>query len=102
MIHVMLPVQYLQRAGERVAEPQKRLMLAVLQAVVYDCQGPEPRAAAAAGYRNGRAHREARAYVASRDRDWPYSFENLCEAIGIDATYLRRGIERALLPHDLT
>jgi hypothetical protein len=97
MIHVMLPVQYLQRAGERLAEPQKRLMLAVLQTVVYDCQGPEPRAAAAAGYRKGRAHHEARAYVASRDREWPYSFENLCEAIGIDAAYLRRGIERALL-----
>ena len=96
MIHVMLPVQYLQRAGERLAEPQKRLMLAVLQTVVYDCQGPEPRAAAAAGYEHGRAHHEARAYVASRDRTWPYSFENLCEAIGIDASYLRRGIERTL------
>ena len=34
------------------------------------------------------------AYVASRDRSWPYSFENLCDTIGVDAGYLRRGIER--------
>ena len=37
MIHVMLPVQYLRRAGARLAEPEKRLALAVLQTVVYDC-----------------------------------------------------------------
>jgi hypothetical protein len=30
------------------------------------------------------------AYVASRDRSWPYSFENLCETIGVDADLLRR------------
>jgi hypothetical protein len=27
-------------------------------------------------------------------RSWPYSFENLCDTIGGDAGYLRRGIER--------
>src|SRR5262245_12262432 len=95
MIHVMLPVQYLRRAGEYATEPQKRLMLAVLQAVVYDCRGPG--ISSASGYQNDRAHREARAYVASRDRTWPYSFENVCEAVGIDATSLRRGIEAALI-----
>ena len=26
---------------------------------------------------------------------WPYSFENLCEAVGLDADYLRRGIQVA-------
>ena len=30
------------------------------------------------------------AYVASRDRTWPYSFENLCETIGVDASSLRQ------------
>jgi hypothetical protein len=32
--------------------------------------------------------------VESRDRSWPYSFENLCETVGVDAAYLRREIER--------
>jgi hypothetical protein len=26
------------------------------------------------------------------DRTWPYSFESLCETVGLDAAYLRRGI----------
>src|SRR5215510_5909004 len=46
MIHVMLPMQYLPKAGERQIEPQKRLMLAVLQTVIDDCQGSQTRQAA--------------------------------------------------------
>jgi hypothetical protein len=46
--------------------------------------------------RNRQAYERAMAYVASRDRSWPYSFENVCETIGVDASYLRRGIERTL------
>jgi hypothetical protein len=32
--------------------------------------------------------------VASRDRTWPYSFENLCETIGVDAGSLRQQLAR--------
>jgi hypothetical protein len=94
MIHVMLPVQYLGRAGARLAEPEKRLALAVLQTVVYDC-APAERADGGTQLRDSRAYKQAMAYVASCDRSWPYSFENLCDTIGVDAGYLRRGIERA-------
>ena len=38
------------------------------------------------------------AYVASRDRSWPYSFENLCETIGVDAGSLRRRIAQGPVP----
>jgi len=38
MIHIMLPPQYSSRTGVNVAEPHKRLMAAVLQAVVDDCR----------------------------------------------------------------
>jgi hypothetical protein len=94
MIHVMLPVQYLRRAGERLAEPERRLALAVLETVMYDC-----RAVAVRGDGRGRAatrkeYKRAVAYVASRDRSWPYSFENLCETVGVDAACMRRAIER--------
>jgi hypothetical protein len=90
MIHVMLPVQYLRRAGERHMEPQKRLMLAVLRTVVDDCRGTSLRLAdgLAPGV-DRRAYQEAREYVASTDRTWPFSFENLCEAVGVDARTLR-------------
>ena len=95
MIHVMLPVQYLRQPGQRLAEPEKRLALAVLQTVLYDCrgagrEGPTGRVQV----RNRQAHDRAMAYVASRDRTWPYSFENLCETIGVDAGSLRQRLAR--------
>lgn len=91
MIHVMLPVQYLRQADGRRMEPHKRLMLAVLQAVVDDCRRPFVRSDGEAGASaERRMSDEARAYIASTDRSWPFSFENLCDAIGLDATCLRR------------
>ena len=91
MIHVMLPVQYLQKAGHRRMEPQKRLMIAVLQTVIDDCQGSSSRQAAGLPVPlDGKAYAEARAYLASTDRDWPFTFENLCDALGLDAGSFRR------------
>ena len=90
MIHVLLPVQYLHKPGERRMEPPKRLMVAVLQTVVDDCRGSADRqAAGCALHPDPRAYAAARAYVASTDRTWPFSFENLCEAVGLDAGRLR-------------
>jgi hypothetical protein len=95
MIHVMLPVQYLRQPGQRLAEPEKRLALAVLQTVLYDCRvAAAERAAGRARARHRQTYERAMAYVASRDRRWPYSFENLCETIGVDADSLRRRIAR--------
>ena len=93
MIHTMLPVQYLHDAARHLAEPEKRLALAVLQTVMYDCRTIEdPDVAGPARARDTRAHGRALAYVASRDRSWPYSFENLCDTLGVDAGHLRRRI----------
>jgi hypothetical protein len=90
MIHVMLLVQSLRQPGQRLAEPEKRL-LAVLQTVLYDCRAAGLRGAnGRAPVRNRRVYDRAMAYVASRDRTWPYSFENLCETIGVDASSLRQ------------
>ena len=90
MIHVMLPVQYLREKAARLAEPEKRLAFAVLQTVMYDCGTVAKKANGRAGGQNRQAYAQAMAYVASRDRSWPYSFENLCETIGVDANSLRR------------
>jgi len=95
MIHTLLPIQYLRDAGKRLAEPEKRLALAVLETVMYDCRTIEgPGTDGPARVRDRRAYGRAMAYVASEDRSWPYSFENLCDSLGVDADYLRRGIER--------
>ena len=97
MLHVLLPDQYLGEAGERVAEPQKRLMLAVLQTVVDDCTGSAYRRSTGhVGPVDSRAQQEAADYVASEDRSWPFSFRNICDAMGLDAEYLRHGIFTAM------
>jgi hypothetical protein len=93
MIHVLLPSQYGRPAGARLGEPHRRLMAAVLQAVVDDCRGGSAYRQAAfestMGKLDVRSKREAVAYVASTDRGWPFSFENLCEALGLDPADLR-------------
>ena len=94
MIHIMLPAQYLRRNGLRPAEPHRRLMAAVLQAVIDDCRGGSVyRRSSGRGTVDVRTTRGAFDYVASRDRAWPFSFENLCEALGLDARGLREELD---------
>jgi len=94
MIHVMRPVQHLRQPGQRFSEPQKRLALAVLQTVLDGCCVAAAERAEGARGRDRQADERAMAYVARRDRSWPYSFENLCETIGVDAGSLRQRLAR--------
>ena len=88
MIHTMLPAQYATRM--RLAEPHRRLMAAVLQAVIDDCRGGSAyRRSTGKGVIEAGSIGKAVAYVVSTDRAWPYSFENLCDALGLNATALR-------------
>ena len=52
-------------------------MAAVLRAVIEDAADAATR-------------KSAMAYVDSTDRCWPFSFENLCEALDMDASSVRR------------
>ena len=96
MLHTMLPVQYLRSGDAGLAAPQRRLMVAVLQTALDDCRGTAyARSAGAVVPTDPRALTQAVANVRSRDRSWPYSFDNICEAIGLDAD----GIRRAVIGH---
>ena len=89
MIHIMLPAQYASHVC--VAEPHKRLMVAVLSAVVDDYRGGTVyRRSTGRGVIGVGTIHKAVAYVASRDRTWPFSFENLCDALGVDPVALRQ------------
>jgi hypothetical protein len=91
VIHLTLPTPDLRRTESPLDEPHKRLMAAVLQTVVDDCRGSVYRRAR--GYTTPIARKDVRkatVYMASRDRTWPFSFENLCDALGLDAGGLRR------------
>jgi hypothetical protein len=90
MINVMLPTQSSSHAGVRLAEPHRRLMAAVLGTVVDDCRGGTVyRRPAGYAAIDTPCVRKALAYVASTDRTWPFSFENLRDAFGLDADGLR-------------
>ncbi len=97
MIHIMLPAQFANR--RRLAEPHRRLMAAVLRAVIDDCRGGSAyRRSTGEGVIGAGSVRKAVAYVASTDRTWPFSFENLCDALGLDAAALRRELVDAQGP----
>jgi len=86
---VILPEQFFSgpRRGQELGE--HRLMAAILDdAVLTYCV---PQVARARG--GGRAEREARAWIESTDRSWVFSFERICEALDLDAEYIRRGVQ---------
>jgi hypothetical protein len=88
MIHILLPAQIERRV--RVGDPHRRLMAAVLGAVVDDCRGGSAyRRSTGMGVIEAGSVRKAVAYVASTDRNWPFSFENLWDALRLDPTALR-------------
>ena len=85
----LLPSQYyaaLKRKSNH--EPERRLAIAVLQDAV-DCFQKHIRA------RDRKAQQlfaEAEEWICSQDRSWPFSFENICDLLQINAQYLRRGL----------
>lgn len=87
--YVLTPCQYFEGFGQNsYVQPEKMLMLAVLQDAI-DC------------YRlflsDRRAHvknayGEAVQWIWSDERDWPFSYTNICDALGFDPDYLRQGL----------
>jgi len=73
-----------------LADGERRLRAAVLDAAVADLRRfrglPRPYARAVVA--------ELREWFASRDQSWPFAFEPLCEAIGLDADAVRAGLAR--------
>lgn len=87
---LLLASQYADRTrpGAGARSPERRLMSAVLEDAVHVY-----RTHAAA--RSGRQHdlfAEAEAWIESDDRSYLFSFESVCDHLGLDAGYLRRGL----------
>lgn len=71
-------------------DPEKVLMLAVLQ----DAVGCFQEHVAAKCKRKQVMHYEAEQWIANPDRSYLFSFENICDALGFDADYMRQGLAR--------
>jgi len=78
--------------AEALWQPERRLMLAVLEGSICDFLA---NAGALRGIRLAR-FRQASEWFRSGDTSWPYSFVNICEACGLDAAGIRRRLVRRL------
>jgi hypothetical protein len=87
---ILTPAQWY--AGVHGDDPRfhgtKQLMLAVL---VDALQGPQNCTASDSVIKRRRLA-EVETWIADRDAQGPFAFESVCEALGIDADYLRNGL----------
>lgn len=92
----MLPVQFaelLRRSTQRA--PEQRLMAAVLVDAIRElCES--------AGVQTTSAQRilgETSEWFESSDVSWPFSFENICDALRLDSAWIRGLLGRWLASH---
>ena len=71
-------------------DPERVLMLAVLQDAVVCFQDNVK----ATCKRKQMMHLDAAEWIAHEDHSYPFSFDNVCEALGYDADYMRQGLLR--------
>ena len=88
---VLLPSQFYVRSGlDSSLQPEKRLMLAVME----DAVGTFQKYACAVDRNAQRLFAEVEDWIASDSIDWPYSFVNLCHSLGLDVDFMRDGLRR--------
>jgi hypothetical protein len=88
---LMLPSQYFGVIQSREQlTPEKKLLFAVLESAVHDCQ----RYRLATGKRGQRLFREAYEWLTAREETGICSCVAICHAVGIDPDYVRRGTVR--------
>ncbi len=89
----ILPAQLLDKSHLGAAlQPEKRLMLAVLEDAVASFQ----RGVLAGSRTATREFDDVQRWFASEDTAWPYAFLNICHVLGFEPAYLRRGLDRWL------
>ncbi len=87
----LLPHQYFETVRRKAyLEPEKRLMLAVLEDAVLCFQD---NVLAQSGKRK-KLFEEAEEWILEEDDDGVFSFENICEVLGLDPRYVRQGLQR--------
>lgn len=96
---VILPQQFFDGPrGDSDFSPEKALMLAILEDAIRCFQEY---------FRTTRARprmlsRQAERWIRTRDWNWPFSFNNVCEALGIDSDCMRDALLRMKYEHLMT
>jgi hypothetical protein len=85
----LMPEQYFASLGKEAGAANERgLMLAILRDAVECYQ----KYALARDPQGEDLHRDAAEWIFSTDREWPFSFENICDVLGVSAEYVRTGL----------
>lgn len=85
--------EYVKVRTRRTLDPQRRLRLAVLEDAIDTflkyglSRNPNEKI----------LFEEARMWIDSGGREWPFSFLNICEVLGLDPSYIRRGLNENLV-----
>jgi len=90
----LLPNQfYAMFKNSQYREPERRLMVAILEDAV-SCLSADQRRC---NLKQRKQYEEAKAWVsADEESEWIFSFKNICEVLGMNPSYLRRGLIRPL------
>jgi len=88
-LDIVTSEQYLSQ-GYVIAQAEKRLMLAVLLDAV-ECF---TKFAPVRSNRPDRTFKEAQEWIFQDDPKWPFSFVNICDAVGMNAQCLRKGLSQ--------
>ncbi len=88
---IVLPSQFLVGSEKGIQGGERRLMAALLsdgiEAYISQC-------AVAGNWQSEDVHVDAFEWVETRDLSYVFSFDNVCECLGINADYLRLGLTR--------
>ena len=85
----LLPAQYLDTLRRKAhLDPEKRLMLAVLEDAIACFQ----KYVSARDNKGKALFREVEEWILEDDIDWLFSFQNICEALGFNPSYVRQGL----------
>ncbi len=93
----LLPAQYLDTIRrENHLDPEKLLMWAVLEDGVARFQ----KCVSTQDEKEKKPLREEEEWVLmEQPGDWLFSFDNICETLGLNPGYIRGGLQRRLQPH---
>ena len=88
---LVMPDQFFSNLAKLPAvDGERRLMLAVLEDAVSCYQ----QFGLARDPRLREEYLDARRWIESRDREWAFSFENICDVLGLDGSCIRDGLRR--------
>jgi hypothetical protein len=87
----LLSTQYFENLRRKTLfEPEKRLMLAILEDGIH-CFFDNLHVS---GGKKKRLFEDAEAWIVASDEDWVFSFESVCDALGLNPEYVRQGLLR--------